>query len=164
MQMKKNAYLYENVVLGAIAAAFAYLLYVARTSPSYSSGGDTASMTFPSWIFLITFLISIIKIFSNVYAAGKAKNDASAKYPEKTDIKVYITLAAVIAYAICWEIIGFSASTVVFVAAVSHLLRPSCSWLKCLAVALAVAIFMNVVFGVLFKVDFPEPLLEYLFY
>lgn len=164
MQMKKSIYLYENAVLGTIAAVFAYLLYVARTSPSYSSGGDTASMTFPSWIFLITFLISVIKIFSNAYVARNTKSDTSTKCLKKTDIKVYITLAAIIAYAICWEIIGFSVSTVVFVAGVSHLLRPSCSWLKCLAVAFAVAIFMNIVFGVLFKVDFPEPLLEYLFY
>lgn len=161
MNAKKNAFFFENVVLSLLFAVFAYLLYVAKTSPSYSSGGDTASMTFPSWIFIITMLLCALKLVIN-YVAGKKSADGAET--GKTHIKVYITLLSIIVYAFCWNLIGFSISTVVFVAFVSQMLRPSCSMPKTFITALGVAVFMNVVFGMFFKVDFPEPLLEYFFY
>ena len=161
MNAKKSAFFFENVVLSLLFAVFAYLLYVAKTSPSYSSGGDTASMTFPSWIFIITMLLCALKLVIN-YVAGKKSADSAET--GKTHIKVYITLLSIIVYAFCWNLIGFSISTVVFVAFVSQMLRPSCSMPKTFIMALGVAVFMNVVFGMFFKVDFPEPLLEYFFY
>lgn len=161
MNAKKSAFFFENVVLSMLFAVFAYLLYIAKTSPSYSSGGDTASMTFPSWIFIITMLLCALKLFINYIAGKKSTGGTEAG---KTHIKVYITLLSIIIYAFCWNLAGFSISTVVFVAFVSQMLRPSCSMPKTFITALGVAVFMNIVFGMFFKVDFPEPLLEYFLY
>ena len=164
MSIRKNTFFYENVVLSLLFAVFAYLLYVARTSPSYSSGGDTASMTFPSWIFAITMFICVLKLFLNCFNMKRSGKESKTGEIQKTHIKVYITLLTIIIYALCWNLVGFSISTVVFVAFVSQMLRPTCPIVKTVVIALGVAIFMNIVFGMFFKVDFPEPLLEYFLY
>lgn len=165
MNMRKSTLLYENVVLSSIFAVFTFLLYIARTSPSYSSGGDTASMTFPSWIFIITMSICALKLILNYFCMKKENNDNNtANKIQKTHIKVYITLLSIIIYALCWNMVGFSISTIIFVAFVSQMLRPSCPMPKTIIIALGVAVFMNIVFGMFFKVDFPEPLLEYFIY
>lgn len=147
---------YENIVLGIFIAGFSFLLYIARTSPSYAFGNDVASMTFPSAILGLMILLCVIKLVMNYMSKDKSSDDAV----QSTPYKIYILLCAIIAYAFLWNGLGFSLSTAIFAAAMSKMLRPTCSWKKVCIVAVAVAIFMNLVFGVLFGVDFPEPILE----
>ena len=66
----------------------------------------------------------------------------------------------IVAYAFLWTKIGFTVSTFLFFFCESVFLsRKRPIWLTFL-LALGITVFISVVFGVFFKVSFPDPLMN----
>ena len=105
-------------------------------------------------------VLCIGMLTKNVVEICKEKSLGEFK---KLDKRVLIMLAMIIVYAVLWEVIGFCLSSILFVTASSLLLRKNCGWVKALIVGIGSTVILYFVFGYLFKVDFPEPLLELIF-
>jgi hypothetical protein len=156
--MNKTEKIYESIVLGLFVIFFSYLLYIAKTVESYSFEG-LASMDFPSWIFMIVIALSGLKLLGNIILFAKQRNLMNGKL-DYVDPRVYVTLGLILLYAFAWNAIGFSISTFIFVTIESKLLRKESPWKKSFLIGFVATVFMVVVFGYLFNVDFPEPLYE----
>jgi len=156
--MNKTEKIYESIVLGLFLIFFSYLLYIAKTVESYSFEG-LASMDFPSWIFMIVIALSGLKLLGNIILFAKQRNLMNGKL-DYVDPRVYVTLGLILLYAFAWNAIGFSISTFIFVTIESKLLRKESPWKKSFLIGFVATVFMVVVFGYLFNVDFPEPLYE----
>lgn len=156
--MNKTEKIYESIVLGLFLIFFSYLLYIAETVESYSFEG-LASMDFPSWIFMLVIALSGLKLLGNIILFAKQRIAMNGRL-DYVDPRVYITLGLILLYAFAWNAIGFSLSTFIFVTIESKLLRKESPWNKSILVGLMTTVFMVMVFGYLFKVDFPEPLYE----
>ncbi|MDD3904026.1 MAG: tripartite tricarboxylate transporter TctB family protein [Sphaerochaeta sp.] len=155
--MGKTEKRFENIIFVIFIIGFSYLLYVARTSESYSFDG-VASMAFPSWIFIITIVLCSVGLVRNLLIKWKE----TAPQEPKTDLRIYLSLVFIIIYAALWNILGFCFSTILFLIIESKMLRPSCDWKKVTLIAISMTAFLVFIFGVLFNVDFPEPLIELL--
>ena len=158
----------ENIVLVLFAAFFSFLFYVASTSESYNFDG-IASMTFPKWIIGFTIFLSVLKLGMNLCAKSDPSEESEVEEaPELVDglshqasnRKKLISLVGIVIYAFLWNFLGFGLSTVLFVTLESHYLRPKTPFLKCLLVGVGATLVLYFVFGFLFNVDFPEPILE----
>lgn len=116
-------------------------------------------MDFPSWIFMLVITLSGLKLLGNIILFVKQRISLNGKL-DYVDPRVYITLGLILLYAFAWNAIGFSLSTFIFVTIESKLLRRESPWKKSILVGLVTTVFMVLVFGNLFNVDFPEPLYE----
>ena len=82
---------------------------------------------------------------------------------EKTDRRVYISTGLIVLYALLWNPLGFCLSTGLFLLGIFQVLRPNKQSLaKDLLLSVAVTAGIYLLFGKVFHVYFPEPLLELL--
>lgn len=149
---------YENCVLCGLLILFSYLFYIARTSPSYTFEG-IASMEFPSWIFIIVLLLCAIKLIGNIMFQIK-RGDKQAASKEKVSPKINLSIFLIVLYAVMWNIVGFSISSFSFVSVEAKILRPQISWKIVLLIGFLVTVAVDIVFGLFFNIDFPEPIFE----
>ncbi|MDY4610554.1 MAG: tripartite tricarboxylate transporter TctB family protein [Sphaerochaetaceae bacterium] len=162
---------YENIVLVVFIIAFSFLFYVASTSESYSFDG-IASMTFPMYIIGAVVVLCFIKLFRTYLTCKKHKpaikeeeapgttvNGLTAKQASR---KIMFTLLFIMVYALVWNLLGFALSTCLFIFLEAKFLKSSTSWLSCLIIGVGATVVLYFIFGFLFNVDFPEPILELL--
>ena len=69
-------------------------------------------------------------------------------------------MALIILYTICWEIIGFTLSSMIFVFVESRLLDNEKPWKQAVLIALVYTVLLYSVFHFGFGVQFPEPIFE----
>ncbi len=146
---------YENIVYIICLVFFSIELHEAlATKPRAVNGMQ--SMTFPKVIFGIIIVMCAVKLLMNIIWMIR-----SGEYGfELLDRRILISLVMIIVYAALWQIIGFGLSSVIFVTIESKLLRNNAPWLHCALVGLGTTVVLYFVFGFLFNVDFPEPILE----
>ena len=77
------------------------------------------------------------------------------------DKRIVLSIAAILAYAALWDIIGFCASTIIFLILEAKILKRDVDTRTTVLIALAGTAVVYLVFGVAFHVYLPEPLLEY---
>lgn len=149
---------YENFVYVLAIIVFSFLLNQAFTSKQKVYDG-MQSMTFPKVIFSIIIFLCVTKLILNIIQL--------LKHPaitfEMIHPKMLISLLMIIAYAALWEIIGFGISSLVYISLESKLLRQTSRWRNCFFVSLGATAVLYFIFGYLFNVDFPEPLLSLIF-
>ncbi len=149
---------YENAIYVLCLISFSFLLSnAASVKPKAYDGMQ--SMTFPKVIFSIIIILCAYKLVMNLIAMAKDKEF----YFEKIDKRVVISLVMIIVYAALWEVIGFGLSSLLFVIFEAKLLRPQSAWWKAVAVGVGSTGVLYFIFGFLFNVDFPEPLIELIF-
>lgn len=165
--MEKNKRVFEISVSGFLFVVTLYLFYISVTTVNKFPNQGMSSMDFPKTFFAIQMVFCLIIFFNAVRAwlkTDKADSQASAERPRAIiNTKVLVTIVLIVAYAICWNLIGYILSTFLFVVAESRMLDDSKDFWRSLLFALFVAIFTFIVFGILFQVSFPEPLRELLF-
>lgn len=66
-------------------------------------------------------------------------------------------------YALLWNVLGFSVSTFIYIIAQSFVLKRDVKLLQTVLIALLISVVMYLFFAELFYVNFPEPILEYIF-
>jgi hypothetical protein len=132
-------------------------MYITSQSDDSLAGKDIASMDMPKVIFGLLLFLCCTKLVDNLIWWEKNRNAGNDK---KVDRRVYFTMTLIIGYAVLFNIIGFCLSTFLFVTMASQILRPSNSWKKSLLIAIMVTAGGYIIFGELFGVYFPEPILE----
>lgn len=146
---------YENFVYVLCIVFFSFLEKTAFSTKSRALDG-MQSMTFPKFIFAFIILLCSIKLIGNVLHMVKNKEYAY----ESLNGKVIASLLFIIVYAGLWQVLGFGLSSVLFVSLESFILRPQTKVWKSIIVAIGSTLVLYFVFGYLFKVSFPEPILD----
>lgn len=160
-------------IFGIFVSAFLlgftlFLLYTSFTTASLIAVEGLTSMDFPRAIFYFQIVLCVFVLVNSIRTFVQAKRDKAVPEEEQTpktliDRKVLISLILVIAYVILWDIIGYLLSTFLFFTVESRMLDNEKALWKCALIGLIVAGFSYTVFGILFQVSFPEPLLQLIF-
>ena len=156
--MNKEQAFYERIVLVLLLVGTAMFYSVAMQSPSTTEGGDLGSMDFPKYILLLLGVFSVLQLIFNLRNSKKAA-PVETLIPDK---RVILSIVAILAYAALWDIIGFSASTVLFLISEAKILKRDVDIKTTVLISLAGTAVVYLVFGVAFHVYLPEPLLEFL--
>lgn len=70
------------------------------------------------------------------------------------------TFLTTVLYGIAWQYLGFTLSTAIFFAILVKRLEPERSWKQVAFVSLLFSVLVYAVFVSIFKVPFPEPILD----
>lgn len=160
--MEKSTRFFEGIVLVMLITAFSYLLYVANSTEADYAASGISSMGFPKVIFSLIIGLCAFKLAGNI--RWQLKNRQAQDSLLKLDKRIYLTLGLIVAYTMLWNIIGFCLSTFIFFTVQSQVLETNSSWRMSGVLGLSATVIMYFIFGVLFKVYFPEPLWDMLFY
>lgn len=170
--MKKSCKVYEILSLIIIFAASLLFLYLAFTTENKMAVDGMKSMDFPKVILGLLLLLLVLLVMVDFVFAGKFEK----KNAENTDLepcageeaepvidkKTAVSIAAILIYIILWNVIGFCLSSFLFFSFESHLLDNEKKLWKTLALGAGITLLIYAVFGMGFKVDFPEPVIELL--
>ena len=157
--MKKEERFYEKLVLALLILGTGFLYYNAATAKIVSPDSDMASMDFPKGILIILAVLCIGKIITTCITSAKehSLDDESRIF---VDRRTWMTAISIIIYAILWNVIGFCLSSFLFFYAEALILKKDANKKYTALISIGVTMFIFVIFGVAFGVDFPEPLLE----
>lgn len=155
--MKKEEQFYERIVLLLLMIGAGFLYLNAMQSKSVATGTDMASMDFPKGILIILGILCGVKLAGNLIDTTKNKEK---KETMQIDRRIWMSAAAIILYAVFWNILGFMASSLVFFFAETLILNPNVKRKQAVLVAVGIPVVVFLIFGVAFGVDFPEPILE----
>lgn len=177
--MNKTARVYELIACVILAFYSLVMIVYAYLNPVTTKVTGLPSYTFPVATYAIMLGICIVLIAINRYRGAKiTKKFESLSEEEKRqldeeekgqyvfqrlDKRVIITIGMIIAYAISWNILGFSLSTLLFVTLEAKILKKETPWFKGILVALAAVVLIYGIFVKLFAISLPEPLLNSIF-
>lgn len=161
--MKKNDRIMEAVAVGIIFVLTLLFFYIACTTKTKAVAGGIGPMDFPKIILGIQLLLLLITVFQMVGRIRKSEDRPLKEEKEPLiDKRVVLSIAAILIYIICWNILGFCLSSFLFFSYEAHLLDKEDKLWKILVLGLVATTLIYLVFGIGFKVSFPEPLAEIL--
>jgi putative tricarboxylic transport membrane protein len=113
---------------------------------------------FPFSVGLVMLGLSLVALFQST---GK-KNDTEKKVRQEPFRwwNIVIILAAVLAYALTIETIGFLVNTFLFVCLMLKVIEPQ-TWKKSILVGVITAVAANLVFNVIFRAQIPSGILGF---
>lgn len=149
---------YENFVYIICIIFFSILIHQALEAKPQKYDG-MQSMTFPKVIFGAIIILCAVKLIANIVTMIRTGDYGF----EIVDPRIIISLIMIVLYAVLWEVIGFGLSSVLFVIIESKILRSEAKWIHCFFVSVGTTAVLYFVFGFLFNVDFPEPILNLIF-
>ncbi|HHV64989.1 MAG TPA: tripartite tricarboxylate transporter TctB family protein [Peptococcaceae bacterium] len=165
--MDKDKKFFEVVVSAFLLALTVFLLYISYTSPSTFVADGLASMDFPKSVFYIQAVLCLIVLVNSVKKYLLCiKEERSTQVSDKVaktpliNSKVLISIILIIIYVFLWDYLGFILSSFIFFTVESRILDKEKALWKCVIIGLLVALLSYVIFGILFQVSFPEPLLD----
>lgn len=161
--MKKNDRIMEAAAIVVIFLLTLLFFYIACTTKTKAVTGGIQPMDFPKVVLGIQLFLLVITAFQLI-ARGRKNTDEAVREKEEplVDKRVVFSIAAILIYIICWNILGFCLSSFLFFSYEAHLLDKEDKLWKILILGLVVTILIYLIFGVGFKVSFPEPLMELL--
>lgn len=170
--VKKTQQVYELIAYSIIMIYCSVMLGYAYLNPVKSKVTGMPSYTFPVTSYIIMFVISAVLFIFGVFKIIKIVNEYKRIETELTesqkekyvfqfpDKRILYTLGMIILYAIGWNSIGFTISTILLVTCESKILKKDFSWKASIFVAILAVIIVNTIFVVMFKIDLPEPILN----
>ncbi|MGI6128620.1 MAG: tripartite tricarboxylate transporter TctB family protein [bacterium] len=177
--MNKTARVYELLACVVLAIYSLVMIIHAYLNPVTTKVTGLKSYTFPVATYAIMLGICIILIVLNLVKERQinktlctmSKDERSQMDDKKReqylfqrlDKRVVITIGMIIAYAVGWNILGFSLSTLLFVTLEAKILNKGTSWASCFLVALVAVVLVYGIFVKLFAISLPEPLLNAIF-
>ena len=167
---ERNKKIFELFFILLLIAVSGYMIYVAQSTGMPGQNGQLSSMAFPRAAYIGIILLCIYLLVDNIRWLMQHpvdKNSEKAPYVPKKSV---ITFILVVVYALAWNVIGFTLSTVLFVFVESLMLQKVKSsknsqekqfplWLT-VVISIGAAILMYVIFGLFFKVSLPDPLMN----
>ncbi len=143
------------------------LVVAARTTYPRSVRDPFKPMYLPMFLLGFLLLTAIFFLVENgrqllqSHKAAGADEDAGPKFVFISKKGIF-TLAATILYSIAWQYLGFTISTAIFFAVVSKRLERERSWKQVIFISILFSVIIYVLFVTIFKVPFPEPLLDWI--
>lgn len=167
---ERNKKIFELFFIIALIGVSAYMIYIAQTTGKPGQNGQLSSMAFPKASYIGIIAMCVYLLADNIrwlIQHPVDKNSPKAPYVPKRSV---ITFVLIVVYALAWKYIGFTLCTFTFVFVESLILQkvkntPTSEerqfplWLT-IAVSLGAAILMYVIFGLFFKVNLPDPLMN----
>ncbi len=158
----------EIGVTSFILAATIYLQYVAYTTKVRTNVQGMQSMDFPKIILYLLIILCLFILITGIRKLvkfrrlEKAQNQGqeTVDKPPMIHKKIILSTGLIIAYAIAWNIIGFILSSIAFFYVESRVLDNEKPWWQVLLLSLGYTAIVYVVFGLAFRVSFPEPIFE----
>jgi putative tricarboxylic transport membrane protein len=145
----KRAHLIASIVLLALSG---YVIKESLKMKLLESYGPGVGF-FPFWLGVILALLAMILIVKN-WRLPTGANDRSPFANKKAVISVSIVMAALAAYIILMEWIGFISNTILFVAFLLKVLERE-RWLVTLPVSVMTAATLYIIFQVLLGIKLP---------
>ena len=112
---------------------------------------------------LIVNTVKLIRARSNRIKVGESIKKFIVATPN-----AILAMAGAILYAIAWRLIGFTLSTIIFIALLSKKLEPERPWKQVIPVAIGLGLFVFFLFVIVFKVFFPDrimrPIMDFILY
>ncbi len=166
-KQEKEQKFFEIIVSAFFMAFSIYMLVVAYTTEKVTNTSVVLikAMTMPKIVLWMMLGIAVLLMLQAV--SWYLRNRGKGVWPEFKKLlhwKVAVSFALVVVYALSWEYIGFSIATFIFFAIETKLVKPDQSILKTVIIALLFAAAMYLLFGVAFKMFFPEPILDLIIY
>lgn len=159
--MQKSERKIELLVLMLTVAGIALLLQNAQIAAGKFVGKGIGPMLFPQIILSIMLFLSMIRMVVTIrYLVYHRKQQDEKK---QRDIRTIATYLLIVVYALLWNVLGFSVSTFIYIIAQSFVLKRDVKLLQTVLIALLISVVMYLFFAELFYVNFPEPILEYIF-
>ncbi len=152
----KTSRTFELIAAALLGIYSAVMIAYAKLNPVTTVSNGMESYTFPVILYAIMLVCCIILIIQNRIAAAK---DKESKF-EKLDVRVWITIGAIVIYALLWQVIGFMASTFLFIICEAKALKREEPLWKCAAVSLAAILIIYFVFVRVFSISLPETFLS----
>ena len=157
---KRNNKIFELGVSVFLMLASMYMFWIAVTTDKPVTDGNLSAMAFPKVLYLVIIVLCAYLIVNGIIWLKKHPADPSAEKVAMVPKKSIITFVLIVAYAALWKVIGCSLSTLLFFFTESYILdRKRPLWLTVL-LAVAATVIMYVVFGMFFKVSFPDKLMD----
>lgn len=159
MQERINKYFELGVsVLLLIGAIFMEKVAIDTDKPV--TDGNLTSMAFPKVLYLVIIVLCVYLVIRGIIWFVKNPAPKGEGKAVVVPFKSLVTFVMIVAYAFLWPIIGFTLSTFLFFFVESVFLsRKRPIWVT-LLLAVGITVFISVVFGVFFKVSFPDPLMD----
>ena len=146
-------------------AATAVFLFLAFTTENKTAVDGMKSMDFPKIILVLQLVLLVLLVIADFAAAKKLAGNPGDEDSEDgkepfMDKRITVSIAAILIYILLWNVVGFCCSSFLFFSFESQLLDDRQKFWKTLALGVGITVLIYLVFGVGFKVDFPEPILE----
>ncbi len=159
MQQRINKY-FELVVSVLLLIGAVYMERVAIATDKPVKAGNLSAMAFPKVLYMVIIVLCAYLIVTGVLWLRKNPVPEGAEKAAIIPFKSLVTFGLIVAYAFLWTKIGFTISTFLFFFIESVFLsRKHPIWVTFL-LALVITVFMYIVFGIFFKVSFPDPLMN----
>ncbi|MBO6041028.1 MAG: tripartite tricarboxylate transporter TctB family protein [Oscillospiraceae bacterium] len=159
MQQRINKYFEVGVAVLLLIGAI-YMEKVAFDTDKPVTAGNLSAMAFPKVVYMVIILLCAYLIVKGIVWLVKNPAPEGAAKATIVPVRSLVTFGMIIAYALLWTRLGFTISTFLFFFCESVFLsRKRPIWLT-LLLAVGVTAFISVIFGVFFKVSFPDPLMN----
>ncbi len=143
----------------------ALLIYIQanRTQRRYEG---LSPMSFPKVILGLILVLSLIELVLELRSLKKAGGlkGITEKGLAIVPIPALVAIVTMVLYVVFWNIIGFTLSTAIYVAAIGKYLRRSRPIWECILVGIGFALLMYFLFVRLFAVMLPDPLVDLILY
>ncbi len=162
MMQRKKLFFELGVELFLMALVIT-LLIVSYQPQLYlvTTGNNMGPFVFPR---IILYLFGVLLIFDGIRLTAAIRHMPKSASGERINLlpkPVALTLAAVVVYALLWNVIGFTLSTILFLATETKIVNSDIPLKKGVLVAVIGTAIILVIFVYLFKMNFPEPLLDW---
>lgn len=154
--MRRNSKIFEIGVSIFLMLFSCFMLHIAITKDQPAGDGNLSAMAFPKVLYIIIILMCLYLIVTGVLALKKYSLEKDAAKVPMIPLKSIVTFVAIVIYAAMWKVIGFTLSTFCFFFFESFYLdRKKPLWLT-IVLSIGATVIMYVVFGMFFKVSFPD--------
>lgn len=171
----KTSRIFE-LITAVLLGGFSVVMIIYAAMDHVAAGGPgMASYTFPMGIFGLILICCVVVIVKNILLSIKKKKEYTSLtqeekadlsdekkkeyFFEKLDIRIWITVGAMLVYVALWQVLGFLVSTFLFVICESKVLKKDEAVWKSALVALAVDLIIYIVFIRIFAISLPETFL-----
>ena len=166
MEKKRDRRIFTCIASVILLGFSSPLLWVALTTRYPRAVRDPFKpLYFPAGVLTFILIACTVLLCYNLYRIIRERQERTRKGESIGNFKfitnkALITFIVTVVYALTWRVAGFSVSTAVFMALISKKLEPERPWRQTIVVSVAAAAVIYILFTFVFKVPFPEPLLD----
>ena len=136
-----------------------FIAYTTVYPPSPRRAGTISTMAIPKIALTILFIISLFQLISSVRWLFKHSQETKGQKVLLFEGKIFPLCLSLVLFAVFWRIIGFSLTAFLEFVFLSKLLEPERNTRMVILVGLAFTVGVVILFGVVFKIPFYDPLM-----
>lgn len=142
-----------------------YLSYTTKVSMGAYSGRELSPYWFPKIVLIIMLTFSCICFLFTIkwFINNRRVTEKKVGFFEIHHKKSVITYCLLVVYALLWNVIGFSLSTVIYFSLQTKVMDKERSWMQIILISVVFTAGLVLLFSTLFNVKLPEPIIKSIF-